>query len=62
MWTKENTEGFSDTELAALSAAQAELEQRFAVDASNIADILNNEWLPGMTAADLVTAASKRLG
>lgn len=55
-WTEQNTEGFTAAELDELNAAQAMLEADEFADAGNIADLLNNAWVPGMTSADLYAA------
>jgi len=59
-WTENNTEGFTPTELNMMNAAQEQLEAAHpGVDPSNIADIINNAFRPGVTVADLVAAWPK---
>lgn len=61
-WTHLNTDGFTRADLAALNTAQAELERRAPeVDPENIADALNNEWIEGASAAELIARAWTRL-
>lgn len=58
-WTEENTEGFTKEELATLNAAQTALEaENPSIDTQNIADRLNNAWMPGITVEALIKAAS----
>ena len=60
-WTEENTEGFTAAELSDMNEAQAALEEMMpGVDESNIADLLNNAFRPGMSVEDLIAAVSKR--
>lgn len=54
-WTHENTDGFTDMELAELRKAQEMLESENFAEPENIADLLNNEFQPGMDAAALYT-------
>ena len=61
-WTETNTEGFTASELDALNDAQAMLEADDFAEPENIADLLNNAFQPGMTAADLYTAVRDRSG
>ena len=61
-WTMENPEGFTAAELAELNAAQIMLEADDFAESENIADMLNNAWLPGMKAADLYTAVRDAAG
>ncbi len=51
-WTEDNTEG----ELDELNAAQTELELLTDWDEQNIADLINDAWVPGITAEALVAA------
>jgi hypothetical protein len=60
-WTEDNTEGFTEAELDELNAAQAELELVTDWDETNIADLLNNAWVPGSTAEALVAAVRKTM-
>jgi len=61
-WTESNTEDFTTEELAAMNEAQSALEVAHpAADGSNIADMLNNAFVPGITAADLIAAVSARI-
>lgn len=61
-WTTQNTEGFTADELATMNAAQAALEvANPGIDVGNIADLLNNEFLPGITDDALVAAVQARL-
>lgn len=61
-WTWENTDGFTAAELAAMNDAQAALETAHpGVDATNIADMLGNAFVPGATSDDLVAAVTARL-
>lgn len=58
MWTHENTEGFTDQELATMNEAQSRLEAAHPeVDPGNLADRLNSAFVPGITADQLVEAA-----
>lgn len=55
-WTENNTEGFTAEELEILNDAQERLESdNPGIDASNISDLLNNTWVPGITADELVS-------
>ena len=57
-WTENNTEGFTVHELDVLNRAQAAVEAAAPeLDPANIADRLNNAWIPGMTEAALIAAA-----
>lgn len=57
-WTENNTEGFTAAELDMLNRAQAALEAEAPdMDPANIADRLNNAFVPGITEADLIAAA-----
>lgn len=62
-WTESNTEDFTTEELAAMNEAQTALEVAYPdADDSNIADMLNNAFVPGIiTAADLIAAVSARI-
>lgn len=58
-WTTENTEGFTATELDTMNAAQETLEAMLdGVEAENIADLLNNSYVPGVTVDQLVAKVS----
>ena len=59
-WTAENTEGFTTEELAVMNEAQERIEAQSGADESNIADFLNNAFLPGVTADDLVAQWNRR--
>jgi hypothetical protein len=61
-WTENNTEGFTTAELEELNAAQEMLEADDFAEPQNIADMLNNAWVPGMNAADLYTAVRDAAG
>lgn len=62
-WTENNTEDFTAGELAAMNEAQAALEAAHPeADDSNIADALSNSYYHGITVADLVAAATSRIG
>ena len=61
-WTDSNTEDFTTEELATLNEAQVALEVAHPeTDGSNIADMLNNAFVPGIAAADLIAAVSARI-
>jgi len=61
-WTESNTEDFTTEELAAMNEAQVALEVAHPeTDGSNIADMLNNAFVPGIAAADLIAAVSARI-
>lgn len=66
-WTESNTEDFTTEdftteELAAMNEAQTALEVAYPdADGSNIADMLNNAFVPGIAAADLIAAVSARI-
>ncbi len=61
-WTESNTEDFTTEELAAMNEAQTALEVAYPdADDSNIADMLNNAFVPGITASDLIAAVSARI-
>lgn len=61
-WNEQNTEGFSQDELAMLSNAQERLTRNFpGIDESNLRDLLNNEWYAGITEQQLVDAVVKQL-
>lgn len=61
-WTESNTEDFTTEELAAMNEAQSALEVAHpTADSTNIADMLNNAFVPGITAADLIAAVSARI-
>jgi DNA-binding FadR family transcriptional regulator len=67
-WTPENTEGFTDAELATLNEAQACLALDLAHLGGDeefhqaIADALNNCWHDGANVAVLVAMVKARLG
>jgi hypothetical protein len=55
MFTSENTEGFTAQELETLNSALAVLIARHPdADEANLSDALNNVWVPGLTAQELV--------
>lgn len=59
-WTHDNTEGFTDEQLAVLNDAQSRLEQENpGADPENISDHLNNAFIPGVTVEQLVEGFSK---
>jgi hypothetical protein len=61
MFTPDNTEGFTAAELATLNAALAALQREAPeVDMKAWHDRLNNKWVPGITAEELVQAARVR--
>lgn len=61
-WNEQNTEGFSADELEMLSNAQRRLASEFpGIDESNLSDLLNNAWYPGIAENEIVDAVSKRL-
>lgn len=61
-WTDDNTEGFTENELAILNGAQERLEAAFPeVDPSNISDMLNNAFTDGATIHGLFTTVCHRL-
>ena len=62
-WTAQNTEGFTAADLDTLNAAQDALQDAApGIDPANVADLINNAWRPGITAADLIAAARQRMG
>ncbi|MBP9234659.1 MAG: hypothetical protein KBF30_08295 [Hyphomonadaceae bacterium] len=64
-FTAENTEGFTQDDLAAMNRAHAALVNKHDADAEaaqSIGDMLNNAWFTGATANDLFVAVDKRLG
>lgn len=59
-WTHDNTEGFTDEQLEVLNDAQSRLEAKNPdADPQNIADHLNNAFVPGITVEQLVEGFSK---
>jgi hypothetical protein len=56
-WTTENTEGFSDAELAVLNEAQAVLENETGLDPSTVTDLLNNAWTGGGNTVETLCAS-----
>lgn len=61
-WTQDNTEDFTADELAMMNEAQAALEAAFPdADDANIADMLNNAFIPGATVEGLIAAVSARV-
>lgn len=61
-WTTENTEGFSDDDLATMNEAQQQLEARFpGVDPGNIGDMLNNAFTHDLDARQLERIVARRL-
>ena len=64
-FTAENTEGFTQDELAAMNRAHTapnDKHDAHAATAQSIGDMLNNAWFAGATANDLFVAVDKRLG
>lgn len=63
MWTQDNTEGFTDAELATINAV---LERIMAegddLEPASINDAINDAWIDGISEANLEAAARKRLG
>lgn len=58
-WTNSNTEGFTIYDLEILNIAQSRLElENTGVDPQNIADRLNNAFYSGISAEDLILAAT----
>lgn len=56
-WTNENTDGFSENEIAILNLAQETLERENPeVDPKNIADHINNAFAPNITAQEIVNS------
>lgn len=54
-FTTDNTTGFSADELDTLNTALEELKAQYpAVDEKNLHDLLNDHWIDGATAAELV--------
>jgi hypothetical protein len=61
VFTTDNTTGFTAAELATLNAALATLQREAPeVDVKTWHDRLNNKWVPGITAEELVQAARVR--
>lgn len=60
-FTENNTEGFTTEELAEMNKALDTLAaEGFANDENHISDFINNEYVPGMTAAEYVAAYKAR--
>jgi len=65
-FTANNTEGFDSDELAvlndALDAVAPQAQGANEQIRHSVGDALNNAWVPGMTAADLIGAVGPRFG
>jgi len=65
-FTANNTEGFDSDELAAMNTAlDAVAPQAQGANEQirqSVGDALNNAWLTGMSAADLIAAVGPRFG
>jgi hypothetical protein len=60
-WREDNTEGFSKSDLEMLNRVQDRIQvEHPGVDASNIADMINNAWVDGNSEDELYAAATKR--
>lgn len=61
-WNEQNTDGFNAKEMEMLSNAHSRLANEFPdIDKTNLNDLLNNEWYPGITEDEIVNAVQKRL-
>lgn len=63
MWTMDNTEGFTQSQLDMINEARAMVvAQADGVDSSNIDDAINNAWGEQDTAEALASDTLKTLG
>lgn len=53
-WTQDNTEGFTNEQLAIINDVQSTLEEHWQIDPQNIADKINNVWCKQDTVNDLL--------
>ena len=63
MFTIDNTEGFTNEQIAVLNDALAiVMKNNPGIDESNASDLINNAWIGDTTPEDLAARATQHLG